>query len=190
LSIRPTSGLTVPFIFEPAAGFSSVQNLIQFRATNGGPIAFSLGPTGTTTISSLVVGAGGINGINITQLASDLSAHLLGDSLPKHDATQISVDSSTFQNVSGNNVQEALESIDARLDVVTASNVRAYEHIQTVESAVWVVNHGGNSKRLQVTIWDEFDEEIFSDGKKIIKPNTVEIYFNTPITGRAIFMLF
>lgn len=68
--------------------------------------------------------------------------------------------------------------------------VAGYEHIQSTEGAVWAISHGLLSKRLQVTIWDENDEQVIADQVKIASLEQVVIRFNTPITGRAIIMAF
>jgi hypothetical protein len=73
---------------------------------------------------------------------------------------------------------------------VGSNAVAGYEHTQDVESKIWVIPHARNSKRIQVTIWDQTDEMVLADSVKIVDLNTVEIGFNTAITGRAILMIF
>jgi hypothetical protein len=74
--------------------------------------------------------------------------------------------------------------------IVVGSSVIGFEWIQSVPSEVWTIPHGKNSKKIQVTIWDEVDEQVYSDTVKIVDLNTVLITFNTPISGRAILMIF
>lgn len=74
--------------------------------------------------------------------------------------------------------------------IVVGSSVSGFEWIQATSAAVWHIPHLKNTRRLQVTIWDLTDEMIFSDTVKIIDPNHIEISFNTPLSGRAILMLF
>lgn len=74
--------------------------------------------------------------------------------------------------------------------IVVGSTVSGYEWTQTVAATVWHIPHGKNTRRLQVSIWDLSDEMVFSDIVKIVDSNTVTISFNTPVSGRAILMLF
>ena len=74
--------------------------------------------------------------------------------------------------------------------IVVGSSVSGFEWIQAAASDVWLIPHMKNTKRIQVTLWDNNDEMIFSDTVKIIDPNNVEVSFNTALSGRAILMLF
>lgn len=69
-------------------------------------------------------------------------------------------------------------------------NVTGYEWIQAVPADIWHIPHNKGSSRIQVTIWDPINEMIWSDTVKIVDPNTVVIIFNSPVSGRAILMLF
>lgn len=74
--------------------------------------------------------------------------------------------------------------------IVVGSSVIGFEWVQAVADDVWSIAHLKNTKRVQVTIWDNNDEMIFSDTVKIIDGNNVQISFNTALSGRAILMLF
>ncbi len=74
--------------------------------------------------------------------------------------------------------------------VTTGTSVTGFEWIQATEAMVWSIPHGKSSKRVQITIWDADDEMLFSDGVKIVDLNNVVVSFNTPVSGRAILMLF
>jgi len=72
----------------------------------------------------------------------------------------------------------------------SGNDVRGYEHIQTVPAAMWIINHNRNTRRVQFTLWSDTDEIMMADVVQIQTSNTVTVVFNTPITGRAILMLF
>lgn len=94
--------------------------------------------------------------------------------------------------VTGSNVQEALASIDAAFQnfAVGETTVRPFEHVQDAASTTWVIPHGKNSRRVQISIWDLDNELLFSDMTKIVDENTVVVTFSTPAVGRAILMIF
>lgn len=72
----------------------------------------------------------------------------------------------------------------------TGATAVGYEHVQAVASSMWVINHLRGTRRMNVTIWDDTDEMVYADVVKIIDLNTVHVSFNTPVSGRAILMLF
>jgi len=74
--------------------------------------------------------------------------------------------------------------------ISVGSTVVGYEHVQASMSQNWIIVHNKNSKRVQVTIWDDTDEMVLADYVQIVDPNTVHVHFNTSITGRAILLLF
>jgi hypothetical protein len=72
----------------------------------------------------------------------------------------------------------------------TIQNVMAYEHVQALAASTWSILHAKNTRKLQVTIWDDTDELVYADVVRIVDYDHVEVLFNTPISGRAILMLF
>lgn len=125
--------------------------------------------------------------------AVNLAAHLSAGGI-KHSATQISIVTGPGP-ISGSNVQEAVQSIANYLANLGSNpggdgTVTGYEHLQMDPEIEWSITHNGNTKRVQVTIWDMDDELLFSDKVKIVDENTVLVSFNTPVSGRAILMLF
>lgn len=68
--------------------------------------------------------------------------------------------------------------------------VVGYEHIQATSLTLWTINHNKNSTKVQVTIWDPTNEMVLADIVKIVDPDTITVKFNTPLSGRAILMLF
>jgi hypothetical protein len=161
--------------------------------------------TGDVSITGALSVLGLINGIDVVALSTSLAtlassvtvingqltSHLDASLIPaKHAASQISVNPAAFVSVTGTTVQEALESIDTKLTGVVAGSSYGYEYTQTTPNIVWMVVHGYNTRRVQVTIWDESDNMTFADTVSIVDSNTVRIVFNTPAAGRAILMLF
>lgn len=188
--IRPIAGNYVPFFIEPLVGVTFASNLVEIRTTNGSGPVFTISPAGITSIANLLV-PGTINGIDIGVLQQQLLDHVnLGTTSTRHTAQQISVDTTDLDPIVGTNVQEALESIAAALSSVSTVNVRAYEHVQFFPTATWTISHNQNTRRIQITIWDNTNELIHADTVTISDTNTVIIKYSTPITGRAILMLF
>lgn len=107
-------------------------------------------------------------------------------------AIDISIDTENLTFVSGDNVQDAINSIDNALKNIGQidSLVKAYEHVQDNASSSWIIPHQKNSRRVQISIWDLDNELLFSDMVKIVDENTVVITFSTPVVGRAVLMLF
>jgi hypothetical protein len=70
-----------------------------------------------------------------------------------------------------------------------AGQVIGYEHLQNAASTLWVIHHGRNTRRLQMTIWDSNDEMVWTD-VKIVDMNTVHATFSEPVAGRADLVLF
>lgn len=68
--------------------------------------------------------------------------------------------------------------------------IYAYEHIQLEESDSWYIHHFKGSKRVQISLWDEDDEAVWSHSTKILDLDNVLVKFNSPIKGRAILMIF
>lgn len=188
--ISQTAGDYVPFIIEPQVGVTPVQNIVDIKITNGGASVFSISAAGVTSLDNLIV-AGTINGIDIELLQQQFLDHFnLSTPGIRHKADQISIDTNGLAPISGDNVQEAIESIAVSLSNISASNVRAYEHIQLLPATTWAVVHGQNTRRIQITIWDNLDEVIMAESIHIADLNTVSISYHSPVTGRAILMLF
>ena len=68
--------------------------------------------------------------------------------------------------------------------------VGGYEYIQVNPSDAWLIEHNANIRRANVTIYDENWEQILPDKVKIINNDVISVTFNTPISGRALIMLF
>lgn len=178
---------TVGFTLQPNIGITPATDLVQIRNVYSGTPVLKVDALGATTLNTLYVTSGLFNGINIQTLADHLSNSV---SPAKHTATQVSYSQGSNVNVTGATVQAALDSIETALTSFTASDVRGFEHVQTLASDTWTIVHGFNSNRVSATIWDASDEMILPDKVKIITLNTIQVTFNTALTGRAILMIF
>lgn len=190
LNVRmPTAG-TVGIDLRPDVGITPTTNLIEIRNTNGGLPIFTVDAAGDTHVQNLIVG-GNVDGVDVSSFYAAYTAHVnAAVSPPKHAATQISYSQGANVNVTGATVQAALDSIESALASFTASDVQGYEHVQALASDTWIITHGANSKRVQVTIWDSTDEQVFADTVVLTSVNQVTVTFNTAMTGRAILMIF
>jgi len=74
--------------------------------------------------------------------------------------------------------------------VQSNSAVQGFEYTQSDISDSWVIVHGKNTTRVEPTIWDNLNEQVLPDRMIIVNANTIMIKFNTPISGRAILLLF
>lgn len=107
-------------------------------------------------------------------------------------AKNVYVDPTELQEpITGTNVQEVIENITTVMSSLTTQDlVRAYEHVQLQPLTTWTITHGQNTRRVQISVWDNFNELIHADAVTIADDNTVVISYNTPVTGRAVLMLF
>ena len=186
VNIQPPNSTTIGLTFEPIIGVTPVVNLVSIKAVNGGPTVFSIGPTGTTSVTDILI-SGTVNGTPVSQILDHLNSAITP---AKHTAEQIFADTTGLVAVSGSNVQDVIESIDSQLAAFTANDVQGYEHVQLTASGIWVVTHGANSKKIQVTVWDNNDSFIIPDAIVITDLNTVTISFGSAVAGRAILMIF
>jgi len=191
VSINPPVGTDPGLLIEPMAGVAMSTDLIRVRAVNAGPAVFTIDASGNTTLKQLTVG-GTINGINLTQFYAAFQAHVSSIGAV-HAANQIVVDETNFQHVSGNDVQEVLESIDDAIDQIQAnagSVIQAYEYLQATPSTTWMIFHAKNSSRPNINIYDEVNEQVLPNDVTVLDNNTIRVTFNTPQAGRAIILLF
>lgn len=185
VNINPPSSGTVGLVIAPVAGVTPSVNLVEIRTAAGGAPVFSVGPTGTTTVTNLV--AGTLNGTDV----DDIIDHLNSDVLPaKHTGEQVSVDTSSFSTIRGENVQEALQDIDEKITSLVTNNVIGYQHVQASASATWTINHMKDSRRIQLTVWGPDDKTLIPDEVAITSSDTIVVKFGTALAGRAILMIF
>lgn len=151
---------------------------------------FSVNPSnGNVTISGDLTVQGSINNINLTQFFDDFTDHVAFSPTIKHQAEEIGI-TGPFTNVTGTNVEEALESIDAQLSNVGAAAIKTWEHVQSVASTLWTIAHNRNSLRPTVTIYDTNNDQIYPNEVHIVDANTITVSFNSFQDGRAIILMF
>lgn len=188
VAINPTNPTTPALLIEPIAGIGMSTDLVRIRATNSALPVFKIDGTGNTAIKNLTVDQT-INGIDLSSFYAAFTAHVSSTGSAKHLATGISVSSTNFANISGDTVQEALDSIDDALSVSTTS-IKTHKHVQSVPSAVWTITHNQHSDCPTVTIYDETKSQVLPDEVIISDMNTVTVKFNTGIGGHAVVLLF
>lgn len=186
VNIRPPLPTTVGLTLRPLPGIVPLANLLEVGTTATGPLAFSIGPTGTTTVTDLSI-TGTINGVSADALVDHISS---ATDPAKHTAEQVSVDETNLVNVSGTNVQQVLESIDSKLVALGTNNVTGYEYVKMSAATVWTIAHNSGTTRVQLTVWDEENTYLLADTVQIVDGDTVVINFSSPQAGRAILMLF
>lgn len=198
------SGSGTGFTLQVAYGNSAVPAQINtttgknivFNAVNGNQFVFNA-DTGNITIGGSLNLSGLLNGVPISSLIDHLNSSLT----PKHSAAQISFDDSGLANISGADVQAAIESIDSQLNSISVGDVQGFEFIQSTPVVAWYIQHNGNSDKIQCTVWATttadygsgpvtVQEAILPDAVSIVDANTVYVVFASPQSGRAILMLF
>lgn len=75
------------------------------------------------------------------------------------------------------------------LDDVAGSTDNYSEVIET-PSASWVINHGGGSQNVIVSIYDALGKLVIPDDIEITDDNTVTVGFGSPASGKAVVIYF
>jgi hypothetical protein len=188
---NPASNLTLQRIYNSSLT-PVIVNMVPGKdiVFNAGSGTFSINAaTGDVNITANLVVAGLISGVDLVTLAGLVASHL-SPGPNRHAAAEISADGTSFVNISGTNVQATLESIDAQLQTITSGAVFGFQHVQTLPAAIWTVTHNQNSERIQVTVWDDTNQVVYPDTIVINNLNSIQIFFNTPATGRAVLMIY
>ena len=186
--ISPKNGITTALKIEPDFGVTPVVDLVSIRRQWGSTPVFRITASGDVVMTGqLTVGL--INNVDINQLNDDFIRHVTGADL-RHTADQIDID--PIPGLVATNVQQALEEIKTNCcnGPGGIGNVNGYEHIQSTDSQTWVVAHGGNTFRLQITVYDTDWEMIIPNSIKVMDNNTAIITFAAPISGRAMVLMF
>ena len=187
--INPPSSGTSGLLIEPMVGVVMGTDLVRIRSQHAGPAVFTIDSSGNTLLKQLTV-AGTVNGIDLSAFYTAFQAHIAVGGT-KHSTDQISVDQTNFQNISGSDVQEVLESIDTALSASpSGTTILTHEHVQSVAAATWFITHGHGSMRATVTIYDNDYIQVYPDEVKVLDGNTVRVLFNTAQAGRAMILLF
>jgi hypothetical protein len=206
--ISPKAGNTTALKIEPDTGVVPTADLVTIRRTFGtAPVvrvsaAGNLFVTqdiavGVTNSSTGIFTPALINGVEIITLNTNFASHIAGTAF-KHPATDIPITPIAGVNVGltttpAANVQEALASLEAKIEAGgsgSTGNLRGYEHIQSVESSLWVVVHNLHSFRITSTFYDTNWEVVLAHNIHIIDNNTIHISFLSPMAGRAMILAF
>lgn len=194
--INPSSSTIPAFIIEPALGVVPDVDLVNIKQINSGAPVFKIDKAGIVTLNTLNINndltiSGTINNVNINTLASNVSNHLTTSSQPKHTASEVSI-TALSQLPTATNVQQALNGINTTLQNINAGlvGIQGLEFIQMPATSHWYIQHNQNTKRIQITIWDENDEIVYPDRISITDKNNLQIYFGASQAGRAILMCF
>lgn len=136
----------------------------------------SLTVAGNITISGL------INGVNVSELDQQVLDHFAGSPALRHSALDVSISPQIPNMPSATNVQEAL--------VALSTSAQGYEYVKSTPSTVWTIQHNKNSRRAQVSIWDNTGNLIIPNAVSIIDANQISVSFTQPQGGTAIIFLF
>jgi hypothetical protein len=157
--------------------------------SNTGNVSIGSAALSAATVNANAVSTVTINSVGFSAFHAAFLAHVTASLTPKHTADEISTNPADFTQFSGTTVTEVLQEIDTQLTTI-ASAVRVYEHVQTVPSDTWTINHGLNSLRVQLTLWGNDNRIFLGDEVELTGVNTIRATFSTPCTGRAILVAF
>lgn len=191
IQIAPPTSTTPGLLIEPQLGVTLSTNLVTFKTQFGGPAVFNITGAGVTEVRTLTVGdnltvGGTINGINLSSFYSAFQAHVSTPGV-KHTAGDIST-AGPFTTIGSGSVEQVLSNIDGLLSA--SATIRAYRHNQSTAALIWTIPHNKNSDSVTTTIYDSTGEQIWADRVRIVDANTIEISFNTAITGYAVLLVF
>jgi hypothetical protein len=192
--ISPAAGTTTALRIEPDVGVTPIVDLVSIRrahssSLNGAPV-FRIDSGGTIYSTKDFFITGLINGISIVALNDTVTNHLAGIVGYRHQATAIDI--TPIATLPGAvNVQQALEALNTKITSSTAtSNVRGFEHVESVDALTWTITHNLSSFRIQTTIYDNTWEVVIPNHIKILDNNTITISFTSAISGRAMILAF
>ncbi len=188
LNIAPPNNTTSAITVEPRPGVVLGTDLVKFKVANGGPNVFLIDSVGDTFLKNLTVD-GLINGVDFDLFVSNVNAHLTPGTPIKHKASEISVEG-PFTAVSGANVEEALQSIDATLNSMGGGIIRTYAHVQSTAALIWTILHNQSSLNPTVTVYDSTGEQVWPDAVNVVDMNTINVKFVSPQDGKALILLF
>ncbi len=193
--ISPATGVVSALVIEPDNFVTPLVDLVVIKSIFNDPIpSLKIDRYGNTFIRNLsvlqnLVVTGTINGIDLISLATSVTNHLANDSVLKHSAYQISVDStSALSNLPQPllHVQDVLEKINTRVGSGGSGNSFGHVHKQYALSHIWTIIHNKNSINAVVTIWNESLNVIIPDAVVIADLNTIRVYFPIPTSGKAV----
>jgi hypothetical protein len=188
--ISPRLGNTTALKIEPDVGVVPIVDLVNIRRTYGSAPVFRIDQNGNLIATQNLTVMGLINGVNIAQLKADVDHHAAGDPGYRHMATDVDIIPIPTLPTA-HNVQEALQALDVKITTgVGSGGVFGYEHVQVIPDNIWNVQHNGNTRRVQVTIYDTNWEQLIPDIVRIVDANTIHVTFRATVDGRAILVLF
>lgn len=65
-----------------------------------------------------------------------------------------------------------------------------YEHIQAEASTTWTISHETNTRKVQISVYDQSGELIIPESVKIINTNVVQVSFAAALAGNAVLISF
>ncbi len=167
-------GLTLQTIYD--SSLTGVIGIVDSK-----PFIISDGTTNLLTVDS-TAGTVSINGINFLDFYAEFSNHT-------HEAVEVSV-AGPFNLLSGSNVEEVFQSVDALIENVATSDIKTFRYDQPVPTQSWIISHNKSSTNATVTLYDSTGEQMFADDIKIIDANTIQVSFNSLQSGFAVILLF
>lgn len=146
---------------------------------------------GNTFLNNVNI-SGLINGvINILEFYNTVNTHLEVDNLPKHESSQISVNTANFgilnSSLAEKNLQAVVENIDENL-LEQANKVKTYVHTEAIGSVEWIIQHNKTSVNPIMFIYDETGNQILSDSITIIDDSNIRVQFNVSQKGKAVIL--
>lgn len=186
--ISPKAGTTTALKIQPDAGVVPIVDLVSIRKVFGGLPVVRVDKDGNLILSQNLQVSGLINGVDVAYLSNQINDHISGNPGVRHVADDIDI--LPIANLPGaTNVQQALVQLSNGV-AGGGSSTMGFEHLQNDPALTWHIVHNKSTLRLTVSVYDDNLEMIIPNNVAILNGNTVSINFSSPVSGRAILILF
>ncbi len=186
--LTPAAASTIALTIRPDNGVTPLVDLFRvYKAFAGSPVV-AVDKDGNLVLTQNIVTTGLVDGVDVSVLNTTVSTHL-NSSGSKHAAANIGI--TTITDLPGDtNVQEALETLAAAMNPGGGASAFGFSHEQLSADDTWTITHNANTLNVTVTIFDDSQEQVIPNSVQIINVNTVEVTFGSPMSGRAVVLLF
>lgn len=149
-----------------------------------------------------------IDGIHLASLYTEYHDHASGMG-PRHNASQIILDSPLTFSDGGDNVQLILEFFDSSINTSkenivdiqnqliqleeAVDNIEfdqalepiGYTYIQEVADVVWAITHNKNTKNFTYALFDSSGRQFIPNEVVMVDSNNLEVRLNAPVSGQV-----
>lgn len=186
--LSPSAASTIALSVRPDLGVTPLVDLVRVYKTFAGTPVVRIDKDGNLVLTQNIVTSGLVDGVDVSVLNTTVSTHQ-NASGAKHAAANISI--TAIEDLPGHTtVQQALDTLAAAMNPGGGANAFGHSHTQVSADDTWTIVHNGNTLNVTVTIFDDDEEQVIPNSVQIINVNTVEVTFGSPMSGRAVVILF